>query len=176
MKSKNHLTITGVIVTKADVHPERGTMRFTIAHNFGGRNMHPLYLKCIVPKKESKTIRKLYPNKGDAVSITAYLRPGANREVEAVIKEMDFVQEEGEHPFFTMDHIDTGRMYVIPRERCNIDEIKVEDNVLVLSTGEKVTFLSEEGARTAWGLLYECFRDGFKHLFFQERCMCSGMD
>ena len=87
---------------------------------------------------------------------------------------VDPVQED--RPFFSFDHRNTGRMYEIPKDGCVADGFKVDGEVLTLSTGEKVAFRSEEGARMAWCLLDECFRKGYGHLFFEECTMSYGMD
>ena len=174
MKSKNNLSITGVIVREVAVFPDHRSMRFMLAHNFGGGKM-PLYLNCTVLKNEYDTISALHPRKGDAVSVTAYLRP-VGRHVEAVIKTMTVDPVQEDRPFFSFDHRDTGRMYAIPKDGCVADGLKVDGEVLTLSTGERVAFRSEEGARMAWCLLDECFRKGYVHLFFEECTMSYGMD
>ena len=68
----------------------------------------------------------------------------------------------------TFLHYDTGKYYQIPEEKCNIDEFRVEGNVLILSTGERVAFRSQQGAEDALILFWECFRDGGDGMFIQE--------
>ena len=72
------------------------------------------------------------------------------------------------------DHIDTGKSYQIPDEKCNIEDFRVEGNVLVLSTGDRVEFSSQKGAEDAWCWFYECFRDGGCSLFVQEETATFG--
>lgn len=73
------------------------------------------------------------------------------------------------------DHIDTGKSYQIPAEKCNIDDFRVEGNVLVLSTGDRVEFSSQKGAEDAWCWFYECFLDGpCSSMFIQEETATFG--
>ena len=146
MLSKNHLSITGVIVTDVTVAPDSSYAYFTIVHPLGSRNA-PLYLRCFAFGKGLESIHATLPRKGMAVCITAYLRS---------------------HRGVTFEHIDTGQVYEIPEEQCNIDEFKVRGNVLVLSTGECVAFNTTQYAENAYVWFQECFRDGCHKLFIQE--------
>ena len=173
MDSKNNLLITGVIVTNVTIFPERRSGRFTLAHYFGGQKP-PLLLKCVFYGRRVDEFLSINLHKGDRVTVTAFLRPH-NQGIEAVIRNLT-VNDVHEEPPMVFELLDSGRSYTIPAGKCIIDDFKVDGNTLILSTGKKVLFLSEDGARTAWYLLQECFSEGFKHLFFQECCMCYGMD
>ena len=73
------------------------------------------------------------------------------------------------------EHYDTGISYQIPDEKCNIDDFRVEGNVLILSTGERVAFSSKQGAEDAWIWLQECFRDGgCSRMFIEEKTTAHG--
>lgn len=168
MKSQNHLTITGTIATDVLVAHRRQFGRFTITHNFSSSRL-PLYLGCVFFGKAFGRVRLQHPHKGDEVLLTAYLRPCFSG-IEAVIKDLEVYKG------VAFDHVDTGRQYVIPPRKCNADDCRVEDKVLILSTGEEVTFQTEEAAKAVWCHLDECFRKGFHHLFFQEATMAYGMD
>ena len=78
MKSKNNLTITGVVVSVMQI-PDSSTTLFIIAHNAGGHNK-PLFLRCV-------SRRPVDLEKGERITITAYLRAGAHG-TEAVIKSL----------------------------------------------------------------------------------------
>lgn len=84
MKSKNNLSITGFLASDMSVQASHRYGHFTLVHNFGNRKPS-LFLKCAVVGEIVNTVLALGLKKGDAVSVTAYLRPDAER-VEAVIK------------------------------------------------------------------------------------------
>ena len=84
MKSKNNLSITGFLVSDLTVQASLRYGQFTLVHNFGN-GKPPLFLKCTVVGQTARTVLALGLKKGDAVSVTAYLRPDAER-VEAVVK------------------------------------------------------------------------------------------
>ena len=88
MKSKNNLTITGILVTDVTVFPERFQARFTIIHNFGGHTPS-LFLRCVLPEKLLDGFLCQNPRKGTAVSIEAYVRTKADGKIEAVIKHVE---------------------------------------------------------------------------------------
>lgn len=67
------------------------------------------------------------------------------------------------------EHVDTGQIYIIPEEYCNILEYAVNGKLLKLSTGEIVRFRQCESAEQVWCLLDECFRKGWSRLTFHER-------
>ena len=74
MKSENHLTITGTVITDLNPIPGKFFVRFRIAHYFvGGKK----------PGTESQT-----PRKGDVVRVCAYLQMRADHIV-AVVKSLD---------------------------------------------------------------------------------------
>ena len=85
MKSENHLTITGFVISDVAINPGRTHFRFRIIHNFGG-GRPPLVLDCVQIVRPG-TDPKI-PKKGDSVRIRAYLRMYAER-IEAVVKSMD---------------------------------------------------------------------------------------
>ena len=72
------------------------------------------------------------------------------------------------------DHSDTGKSYFIPDEKCDLDLFKVEGDILILSTGEKVKFKTKKGAEDAWIHFQECFRDHGTRLFFHEESSSFG--
>ena len=73
------------------------------------------------------------------------------------------------------EHYDMGKTYIIPDEKCNIDDFRVEGNVLILSTGERVAFKSKQGAEDAWIWFQECFRDGGgSMMYIQEETATYG--
>ena len=65
MKSKNHLSISGV-VAKLEPVPERNCVKFFLVHNFGGGNP-PLFLPCFSSQNYS------FEN-GENLRIEAHLR------------------------------------------------------------------------------------------------------
>ncbi len=89
MKSKNNLTITGIIVTDVTVSPERSYARFTLVHNFGGHNPS-LYLRCLIPGRILDDTLAPGPAKGVAVRVSAYIRPHGDG-VQAVVKSMETI-------------------------------------------------------------------------------------
>ncbi len=90
MKSKNNLSITGVLVTDVTVLPERVYARFTIVHNFGGHTP-ALFLRCVLPEKLFDEFLCHNPTKGTPVTIDAYVRTRADRKgIEAIIKHVGF--------------------------------------------------------------------------------------
>lgn len=89
MKSKNNLTITGIIVTDVTVSPERSYARFTLVHNFGGR-IPSLYLRCLIPGRILDDTLALGPAKGVTVCVSAYIRPHGDG-VQAVVKSMETI-------------------------------------------------------------------------------------
>ena len=165
MLSKNHLSITGVIVTDVTVAPDSSYAYFTIVHPLGSRNA-PLYLRCFAFGKGLESIHATLPRKGMAVCITAYLRSHRTG-INAVIKTLKVIPD-NERTGVTFEHIDTGQVYEIPEEQCKIDEFKVNGNVLILSTGECVAFNTTQYAENAYVWFQECFRDGCHKLFIQE--------
>ena len=73
------------------------------------------------------------------------------------------------------EHYDTGISYQIPDEKCNIDDFRVEGNVLILSTGARVAFSTQKGAEDAWIWFNECFRDGrCSSMFIEEKTTAHG--
>ncbi|MBO7070861.1 MAG: hypothetical protein J6W09_06170 [Bacteroidales bacterium] len=88
MKSKNNLTITGIIVTDVTISPERSYARFTLVHNFGGR-IPSLYLRCVLPEKLLDGFLCHNPRKGTPIAIDAYVRTKADGKIEAVIKHVE---------------------------------------------------------------------------------------
>lgn len=86
MKSKNHLSITGVIATDVTFLPARRLWRFSMIHHFGGHNPS-LYLQCVFWGRKSEEILALGPKQGDSVSIDAYVRPCGDR-FEAVLNDL----------------------------------------------------------------------------------------
>lgn len=79
MKSKNHLSLTGTVVSPVVVDANQ-TTRFTIRHDYGGP-IPPLFLKCVIPNTALNEL--LCP--GDSIHIEAYLRPRGNT-LEAILK------------------------------------------------------------------------------------------
>lgn len=65
MKSRNHLSLTGV-VTKLVPIQERSGVRFLLVHNFGGGNP-PLFLPCVFNRSCS------FGN-GESLRVEAHLR------------------------------------------------------------------------------------------------------
>lgn len=89
MKSKNNLTITGILVTNVTVFPERFRACFTIVHNFGGHTPS-LFLRCVLPEKLLDEFLCHGPRRGTPVSIDAYVRTKADgKGIEAVIKHVE---------------------------------------------------------------------------------------
>ena len=86
MKSKNNLTITGILVTEVIVPSEHRYGHFTLAHNFGGR-VPTLYLPCRIPGSILDGILSSGLKKGDAITLKAYIRPHGGS-VEAVVKKL----------------------------------------------------------------------------------------
>lgn len=89
MKSKNNLTITGIIVTDVTISPERSYARFTLVHNFGGR-IPSLYLRCLIPGRILDDTLALGPGRGVSVCVSAYIRPHRDG-VQAVVKSMETI-------------------------------------------------------------------------------------
>lgn len=90
MKSKNNLTITGV-VSRLRIIPERGNARFILVHNFGG-GRPPLYLNCIAP--EPLVGEGIHD--GDLLRVDANLRPGKSG-VQAFIKTFITIHKSNNH-------------------------------------------------------------------------------
>ena len=88
MKSENDLRITGIIVSAAPSNPERKSVRFRIAHNFGGRQ-DPLFLDCLLNLGPETKI----PMKGMHVRMRSYLRVRRGK-IEAVVKTIEFARPE----------------------------------------------------------------------------------
>lgn len=89
MKSKNNLSLSGILVTDVTVFPERFQARFTIIHNFGGHTPS-LFLRCVLPEKLLDGFLCHNPRKGTPVSIDAYVRTKADgKGIEAVIKHVE---------------------------------------------------------------------------------------
>lgn len=172
MISRNHLTISGTIVTEVTVSRGRQSGYFTIVHH-SGRRIPPLYLRCFFSGKQFAEVLSLFPEKGDLVYLTAYVRT-YGKGIEAVTKTFSVLSKRTGELLF--EHLDQGKMYVIPADRRKIEEFRVDYNVLTLSTGEKVPFQSHDGAYTAWCYLNECIRKGYRHLFFQESTTAYGME
>ena len=88
MKSENNLKITGIIVSVAPSNPGSKSIRFRIAHNFGGRQ-DPLFLDCLLNLGPDTEI----PKKGMRVRMRSYLRVRGGR-IEAVVKTIEFAHPE----------------------------------------------------------------------------------
>lgn len=88
MKSENNLKITGIIVSVAPSNPGSKSIRFRIAHNFGGRQ-NPLFLDCLLNLGPDTEI----PKKGMRVRMRSYLRVRGGR-IEAVVKTIEFARPE----------------------------------------------------------------------------------
>lgn len=88
MKSENDLRITGIIVSAAPSNPESKSVRFRIAHNFGGRQ-DPLFLDCLLNLGPDTEI----PTKGMHVRMRSYLRVRRGR-IEAVVKSIESTPSE----------------------------------------------------------------------------------
>ena len=84
MKSKNNLTITGVVVTDVTEDPDHRYGRFSIIHNFGN-GKSSLNLPCVLLGKAYDDAIASGVRKGMAVTVNAYLRPRGEG-VEAVVK------------------------------------------------------------------------------------------
>ena len=173
MNSKNNLTITGVIVNEVTISAEQRIGHLTLAHYFGRQNP-PLYLNCVFFGKRFDEIISLDPRRGDTVNAMAYLRPKGNG-IEAVLKGLSITEKSEFYRSVVFEYVDDGKKYVIPDEKCVIDEFRVEGNILILSTGEEVSFNSEEGAMAAWCHLDECFRSKGRSIFFQESTISYGI-
>ncbi|MBR6932749.1 MAG: hypothetical protein IKH49_05545 [Bacteroidales bacterium] len=87
MKSKNHLTITGVISTEVSVAPDHSWGRFTLVHSYGGHTP-ALFLSCLIPPQILDGVLATGLKKNDAVTIKAYIRPRGTS-VEAVSKAIE---------------------------------------------------------------------------------------
>lgn len=83
MKSENDLVITGIIVSVAPSNPKSKSIRFRIAHNFGGRQ-EPLFMNCIMDLKSGKEL----PNNDMHVRLRSYLR-SRNGRIEVVVKSFE---------------------------------------------------------------------------------------
>ena len=88
MKSENDLRITGIIVSVAPSNPGSKSVRFCIAHNFGGRQ-DPLFLDCLLNLGSETKI----PMKGMHVRMRSYLRARRGR-IEAVVKTIESTPSE----------------------------------------------------------------------------------
>ena len=88
MKSENDLRITGIIVSAAPSNPGSKSIRFRIAHNFGGRQ-DPLFLDCLLNLGPDTEI----PKKGMRVRMSSYLRVRGGR-IEAVVKSIESARSE----------------------------------------------------------------------------------
>ena len=88
MKSENDLSITGIIVSTAPSNPESKSIRFRIAHNFGGRQ-DSLFLDCLLNLGPEIEI----PKKGMRVRMRSYLRARRGR-IEAVVKTIESTPSE----------------------------------------------------------------------------------
>lgn len=88
MKSENDLRITGIIVSAAPPKPGSKSIRFQIAHNFGGRQ-DPLFLDCLLNLGPETEI----PKKGMHVRMRSYLRVRGGR-IEAVAKTIESTPSE----------------------------------------------------------------------------------
>lgn len=88
MKSENNLKITGIIVSVAPSNPGSKSIRFRIAHNFGGRQ-DPLFLDCLLNLGPNTEI----PIKGMHVRMRSYLRARRGR-IEAVVKSIESTPSE----------------------------------------------------------------------------------
>lgn len=88
MKSENDLRITGIIVSAAPSKPGSKSIRFRIAHNFGGRQ-DPLFLDCLLNLGPDTEI----PKKGMHVRMRSYLRARRGR-IEAVVKTIESTPSE----------------------------------------------------------------------------------
>lgn len=88
MKSENNLKITGIIVSVAPSNPGSKSIRFRIAHNFGGRQ-DPLFLDCLLNLGPDTEI----PKKGMRVRMRSYLRVRGGR-IEAVVKAIESARSE----------------------------------------------------------------------------------
>ena len=88
MKSENDLKITGIIVSVAPCNLESKSVRFRIAHNFGGRQ-DPLFLDCLLNLGPEAKI----PMKGMHVRMRSYLRVRRGR-IEAVVKSIESTPSE----------------------------------------------------------------------------------
>ncbi len=86
MKSENDLRITGIIVSVAPSNPEGKSVRFRIAHNFGG-NRDPLILDCLLALQFGVEA----PKQGMHVRVRSFLRVHAGR-IEAVVKSIEAVK------------------------------------------------------------------------------------
>ena len=148
MNSKNNLIITGIIVNEVTISTKQRMGHLTLAHYFGRQNP-PLYLNCVFFGRRFDEIISLDPRRGDTVNAMAYLRPQGNG-IEAVLKGLSVTEKSEFYRTVVFEHVDDEKKYVIPDEKCVIDEFRVEGNTLILSTGEEVSFNSEEGARAAW--------------------------
>ena len=84
MKSENDLKITGIIVSVAPCNLESKSVRFRIAHNFGG-GQDPLFLDCLLSPEPDTEI----PKKGMLVRVHSYLRIRRGK-IEAVVKSIEF--------------------------------------------------------------------------------------
>lgn len=81
MKSQNNLIITGSVISVISAPP---LTRFTIVHYFRNKKP-PLYLWCV-------TTQEIALEKGDKVSISAYIRP-RNHGIEAYVKEFITIEK-----------------------------------------------------------------------------------
>ena len=88
MKSENDLRITGIIVSVVPSNQESKSIRFRIAHNFGGRQ-DPLFLDCLLNLGLDTEI----PTKGMHVRMRSYLRMRRGR-IEAVAKSIESTPSE----------------------------------------------------------------------------------
>ena len=81
MKSQNNLIITGAVISVISAPP---LTRFTIVHFFG-KKKPPLFLWCVTNVENTL-------EKGDKVSISAYIRPRKNG-IEAYAKELISIEK-----------------------------------------------------------------------------------
>ena len=89
MKSKNNLSLTGIMSTDIVTSPERRSGRFTLVHNYGG-DTPPLFLPCLIPGRRLEDALASRPAKGTSVFVEASVKPLGNK-ILAIIKRINII-------------------------------------------------------------------------------------
>ena len=87
MKSKNNLSITGVVSSSAIESRDASYVYFYLGHYYGG-GRPPLFLKCVMLAQSAENV----PGKGERVEVDAYLRPHGDRFI-AVVKKVKTIKD-----------------------------------------------------------------------------------
>ena len=95
MKSTNTFAVSGRLTSDANIYDGKNgkVARFSIAHNFG-RDMDPLFVDAVMFSKNGKkevSIPESLLKKGQAVTVSGYLRPNNNTKDGKTYRSIDFV-------------------------------------------------------------------------------------